>query len=255
MTDGGAHVTGPVNTGGGDFIGRDQHIHGNVQNSANVAGGEISGPVVGNNVGTINTRYVQFGNITPPTDDVAAQQRLATLPIDHVPTPGALPAPSRMPLLRNHLFVGREADLLDLAQALKLDTIMAIGPIAAATGMGGIGKTQLACEFAYRYGRFFAGGVWWLSFADAGAIKSEIAACGGPTLNPGYAELDLDAQVWLVRQAWESSVPRLLIFDNCEDPQLVREWKPCGGGCAVLLTSRRNTRPVAMQIWTLPLDV
>jgi hypothetical protein len=49
-----------------------------------------------------------------------------------------------------------------LAAALKPHA----GTAAITTGIGGVGKTQLAAEFAYRYGQFFAGGVFWISFAD-----------------------------------------------------------------------------------------
>ena len=45
---------------------------------------------------------------------------------------------------------------------LKAGGTAAIGQSVAVTGMGGMGKTQLAREFAYRYGRFFDGGVFWL---------------------------------------------------------------------------------------------
>ncbi len=45
--------------------------------------------------------------------------------------------------------------------------------------MGGIGKTQLAVEFAYRYGRYFHG-VHWLDARDPGLLPAEIAACGAP---------------------------------------------------------------------------
>jgi hypothetical protein len=66
------------------------------------------------------------------------------------------------PFPPNRLFVGRADDLKALAQALKAGG-SAVGQVAAATGMGGIGKTQLATEFAHRYGPFFAGGVFWVS--------------------------------------------------------------------------------------------
>jgi len=116
-------------------------------------------------------------------------------PLDTLPTPAPLPPGSRMPLRRNPLFVGREADLLRLARALHGDGTAAIGPqTAVATGLGGIGKSQLACEFVHRYGQFFAGGVFWLSCAEPEAISAEVAACGqGLPMPTGFASLSLTA--------------------------------------------------------------
>src|SRR5206468_11391019 len=136
------------------------------------------------------------------------------------------PVGSLMPLSRNPLFVGCELDLRALAASLKLKGIAAVSEVrtVATTGLGGIGKTQLACEFVHRYGQFFKGGVFWLSFDDADAIPTKIAACGGPgalDLSPGSWNLPLDDQIRLVQGAWQQPVPRLLIFDNCEDPSLL----------------------------------
>ncbi|MBV7329424.1 hypothetical protein KFU94_14475 [Chloroflexi bacterium TSY] len=78
-----------------------------------------------------------------------------------------------------------------------------------------LGKTQLASEFVHRYGQFFAGGVFWLSFADPHAIAGEIAACGGMgrlDLRSDFADLSLDEQVRLVQAAWQEPTPRLLPY-------------------------------------------
>jgi tetratricopeptide (TPR) repeat protein len=180
-----------------------------------------------------------------------------TFPLDSLPTPAPLPPGSRMPLARNPLFVGREADLLHLARALRGGGTAAIGPQAAvATGLGGIGKTQLACEFVYRYGQFFAGGVFWLSCAEPEAMAAEVAACGqGLSLPAGFASLSLNEQVQLVQKAWREPLPRLLVFDNCEAEGLLAQWRPPHGGCRVLLTSRRVRWDVALGVQVLPLNV
>jgi len=66
-----------------------------------------------------------------------------------------------MPLAANPLFVGRGDELLQIAVALQGDdSTVALGQVVASTGLGGLGKTQLAVEFVHRYGRFFAGGVF-----------------------------------------------------------------------------------------------
>lgn len=59
-----------------------------------------------------------------------------------------LDAPFRVPFLRNAGFVGREDDLERLHALLQKGGAVGVRP-AALTGMGGIGKTQLAVEYVY----------------------------------------------------------------------------------------------------------
>jgi hypothetical protein len=115
--------------------------------------------------------------VSAPQQLAAATKRLQELPLDVIPAPAPLPIGSHMPLARNALFVGREADLKALAGALKAGETAAVGQIAAATGLGGIGKTQLTSEFVHRYGQYFQVRVFWLSFADPEAVAAEITTC------------------------------------------------------------------------------
>jgi hypothetical protein len=57
-----------------------------------------------------------------------------------------------------------------------------------------------------------------------------------------------------VLQAWNEPARRLLVFDNLEDPKLLRAWRPSSGGARVLITTRRGVwaahsgvRPVPLQ--------
>jgi tetratricopeptide (TPR) repeat protein len=123
-----------------------------------------------------------------------------------------------------------------------------------------VGKTTVAVEFVYRYGRFFAGGVFWLSFADPANIGTEIAQCGnagGLQVRPDFPDLSLSEQVAAVRRAWDAETPRLLIFDNVDtdnDEALVAKYRPTMGGACVLITSRRGVWDAALGIAALPLD-
>jgi hypothetical protein len=171
------------------------------------------------------------------------------LPTDSLPPHAPLPPGSRMPYGRNPLFTGRERELLALAAALAAGSSVAIGQIAAATGLGGIGKSQLAVEFVHRYGRFFAGGVFWLSFADPASVLAEVAACGD------FPNLPLPEQAALVQRRWQEATPRLLVFDNCEAEELLDRWRPRTGGCRVLLTSRRAAWDPVLGVSALALGV
>jgi tetratricopeptide (TPR) repeat protein len=200
-----------------------------------------------------------------PVDDAAtleaARRSLAELPLEEVPKyPAALPPGSRIPLSQNPLFVGREEQLKALAKSFKGEDNALEGRVitVASTGIGGVGKSQLASEFVHRYGQYFTGGVFWLSFADASTIATEIAACGvagGAELGSDFIALSIPERALRVMSAWQSELPRLLVFDNCEEQELLKQWRPPAGACRVLVTSRREQWSPQLGVTPLRLDV
>jgi tetratricopeptide (TPR) repeat protein len=187
-----------------------------------------------------------------PARLAAAQALLASMPTDVLPDRAPLPPGSRMRLAPNPLFVGRGDELLQVAAALRGgDTTVALGQVVASTGLGGLGKTQLAVELVHRYGRFFAGGVFWLSFANADEVPLQVAACAGS----GFEARSMEERLEIVKSAWQSAVPRLLVFDNCEEEALLDAWRPASGGCRVLVTSRRSHWSPTLGVTALPLDI
>ena len=200
---------------------------------------------------TVNVYQYAASRSIAAADVRAGEELLATLPRDRVPEAQALPAGSRMVLRPNPLFTGRGAELSGLAAWIVAD-----GATVAVNGIGGVGKTQVAAEFVHRYGRYFAGGVQWLSLADPGNVPAEVASCGDAlALRPDLRSLPLDQRVAEVLGAWQQPLPRLLVFDNCEDEDLLATWRPTTGGARVLLTSRRRDWDPALGVDVLQLDV
>lgn len=193
-----------------------------------------------------------FSDPLPAIDPVAAAALLAALPTDTVPDVTTLSPGSRMPFSPNPLFTGRDAVLMQVARALKAQRTTVV-----TAGIGGVGKTSLAVEVAHRYGSFFAGGVFWLNCADAVALPTEIVACGGVggMRLPGFAALTIADQVARVQAAWQDDTPRLLVFDNCEDPSLLAQYRPRTGGCRALVTSRNPHWDEALGVQVQPLGV
>ncbi|HSH04053.1 MAG TPA: tetratricopeptide repeat protein [Anaerolineae bacterium] len=177
------------------------------------------------------------------------------IPTEVIPDVGNLPEPKRMGYRVNPVFVGRATELRLLAEQMKSGgEVTAITAVAGVTGMGGIGKTQLAVEFVHRYGRYFPGGVFWLNFSQAEGVKLEVFDCGR-LMGVPLEGLDVDEVVTLVKEAWSEKVPRLLIFDNCEDDKLLDKWRPVTGGSRVLMTTRRGYWGAASGVTALALDV
>lgn len=121
-----------------------------------------------------------------------------------------------------------------------------------------MGKTQLACEFVHRYGLFFHG-VYWLNFGDPDRIPGQVASCGDAgamNLRPSdYRGLPVEERVRAVMAEWQGDLPRLLVFDNCEDEELLDRWLPPAGGCRVLVTSRRGSWDPSLGVVDLKLGL
>ena len=88
--------------------------------------------------------------------------------------PGGVPEISNLPP-RNRSFTGREDLLATLARRFG-DPVRAPVPIGQVLhGLGGVGKTQLALEYAYRY-RAHYDVVWWVAAEQGTSVAADLAA-------------------------------------------------------------------------------
>ena len=153
------------------------------------------------------------------------------------------PAEMRVPEIwgnvpqRNKNFTGRE-DLLEELERRAGASTMAILP-QALYGLGGVGKTQLAIEYAYRYAGNYEL-VWWIPAEQIALVRSTLAALAprlGMTGIPSGRVEELAAAVLDALRRGKPYSRWLLIFDNADQPELIREYMPPGPG-HVIVTSR-----------------
>ncbi|MFG2043287.1 FxSxx-COOH system tetratricopeptide repeat protein [Dactylosporangium sp. NPDC048998] len=150
--------------------------------------------------------------------------------------PGALPPIWNLPQ-RNPAFTGRRDTLEKLRDRLSASVTVVVPQ--ALYGLGGVGKTQVAIEYAYRFAADYDL-VWWISAEQVSQVRS---ALGELAKELKLQEADtLGESVRMVRDALRQGRPFkrwLLIFDNVGDPETIREFIPQGSG-HVLLTSRNQ---------------
>jgi len=218
--------------------------------------GSVTGPV---HTGEGDIRIEYYHAVPQPTPVELAHTPPPAPDRDELPEPGPLPPGSRVPFHRNALFTGRTEPLKGLARALLHDGATSTLVTQAVAGMGGVGKTQLAVEFAHRYGRFFHG-VHWLNGAQPGALGAEVAACGAKMAAcgglAGWPEKQPE-QVARTLEEWRRGGPRLVVLDNLEEVEAAREWlaRLSGGAVRVLLTARRSDWPRDLGLRPLRLEV
>ena len=196
-------------------------------------------------------RDAQVGQDINAARDVYASARDLTVihqyPVGHG-HPAAVPVMRRLwgnVPARNPAFTGREGLLAAVREALVSGDRAVV---QALHGMGGVGKTQLAAEYAHRFADSYDL-VWWIAAEQAGLIGEQFAVLAGEM---GCVELGAGSHAarravigeLRVRDRW------LLVFDNAEDPEDVAEWLPGRSG-HVLITSRTR----AWSEVAVPVDV
>ena len=172
--------------------------------------------------------------------DVAAGIRRV---IDEIPSlvasapRAALPRIWNIPYPRNSFFIGREELLTRLHTQLQAGQATALSQPQAIIGLGGIGKTQIAVEYAYRYHQDYQV-VLWARAESTEALTSSYVTIATllnlPEQEAQEQEITVDAvKTWLqTHSGW------LLILDNADDLSLVPAFLPPALGGHLLLTTR-----------------
>src|SRR3954447_18099019 len=182
-------------------------------------------------------------------DEATAAARLLTRlvggrPVTAPPFPRAGPAPTDKPGFagsppgvwkvppRNPRFTGRDGMLTELRRRLHAGEATLV--VQALYGLGGVGKTQLALEYAHRFAADYDL-VWWINAEQPVLIPDQLAGLAarldlpaGPTVAATLERLLAELRG---RNRW------LLLFDNAERPGDVADFRPGGAG-HVLITSR-----------------
>ena len=170
----------------------------------------------------------------------------------------ALPTHFNVQGAANPMFTGRDAELALLHERVKSGGATAI---TAVQGMGGIGKTSLAREYAHRFGtaaRF--GGVWWIEAETQSSILAsydqlaEHLATTAPTPPPRDGDQAKTAGAvrdWLGQQP--DTMPWLIIFDNATDDETVAPWLPKGSAKVIITTRYAGfetiAEPLSLNFW------
>lgn len=124
--------------------------------------------------------------------------------------------------------------LAKLRAALTSDHSAAL--TQAIHGLGGVGKTQLALEYAYRYANAYDV-VWWLRAEKSETLSADYAALAKP-LNLLEKDGDKDEKIIAVKQWLDHNMGWLLVFDNAQSLFQIYEYLPQSKMGHVLVTSR-----------------
>lgn len=167
---------------------------------------------------------------------------------DALPHP-SLPATWNLPHRRNPTFTGRDDELTHLHASLISD--LPGTSFQAVSGLGGVGKTQLAVEYAYRYAHEYDV-VWWLRAEEPAQLAADFAELAFALRLRARSDPDQRLAVEAARRWLAQNGGWLLIFDSAREPAHVAPYLASSGAGHVIITSRHASWrglaiPLALQ--------
>jgi len=156
---------------------------------------------------------------------------------------------------RHNLLLGPNPHFVDRKQELQcLDRwLQADGAVVILAGMGGIGKTQVAVQYAWQAASRYPGGIFWLNGESRKRLEREYASLSEYFAIPG--DLPQHERLGLVVSALsQSQRPTLLVLDNVATAAEV--IVPTCPRVRVLITTRRRhlDLPGAREYVLAPLE-
>jgi tetratricopeptide (TPR) repeat protein len=136
-------------------------------------------------------------------------------------------------------FIGRDDLLAALHRGFRAGG--AASAVQVITGLGGLGKTRLAVEYALRHGAAYDV-VWWLRAEDPATMRGDYVELAGELGLPSEQD---DQAIAALRRELRRRRDWLLIFDNAEDPGELFPLLPERHSGHVLITSQRQGWPHA----------
>ncbi|OPG98846.1 hypothetical protein B2I21_11030 [Chryseobacterium mucoviscidosis] len=140
-----------------------------------------------------------------------------------------------VPFRQHSNFIGRDVEMDELRN--KLTTVGSVSLIQSISGLGGIGKTQLATEYAYKYRNSYSV-IWWIRAEDSTTIVQDLEDLCHSLSLPTRDEQG-NSMTLLVLNAWlQKESDWLLIFDNATNEKDLLKYIPSLSKGSVLITSR-----------------
>src|SRR6266404_144782 len=142
-----------------------------------------------------------------------------------------------VPFRRNLFFTGREPIFAQIHRLLHAGKTAALSQPPAISGLGGIGKTQTAVEYAYRYRDAYQF-VLWVQANTSETLLSNFVALAGLLNLPEQTAQEQQIVVQAVNHWLETHSGWLLIFDNADELAMIQDYLPEGNMGHTLLTTR-----------------
>ncbi|HEY1348002.1 MAG TPA: FxSxx-COOH system tetratricopeptide repeat protein [Ktedonobacteraceae bacterium] len=140
-----------------------------------------------------------------------------------------------IPYLRNAFFIGRESILQQVRTGFLNGRALMLPQ--ALCGLGGIGKTQIAIEYAYRYDEAYSGVLWARASTRDMLILDFVAIANILDLEEKNDQDQMHI-IAAVKQWLANNKGWLLILDNIHEIDLINEFLPTEVNNHVLLTTQ-----------------